>query len=69
MRMHGVRFVSKSAGRGRKRPPRLVTLACWNGRWHTKVPWDELATEIIGDFADGQKLRDEFEQLIKGGRF
>ncbi|MCK9569513.1 hypothetical protein M0R72_11285 [Candidatus Pacearchaeota archaeon] len=80
--MHGVRFLSKSAGKGRRRPPRLVTLLQFNGdrrskRWRSwsgedrqdngRIPWDQWATEMG---LDCQQARDEFEQvLVMKGRF
>ena len=69
--MHGTRYVSRSNGRGRKpRKPRLVELANWHGtRWTGKVPWDELATEFLGDHNDGHRLKEEFEKLLNEGRF
>lgn len=71
--MHGTRYVSHSNGRGRKpRKVRLVTLASWQPtRWRADylVPWDELATEILGDNAEGQKLKDEFNNMLNGRKF
>lgn len=69
--MHGTRYLSRSNGRGRKpRKPRLVELANWtDGRWTWKVPWDELATEFLGEHAEGQQLKDRFIEQLNRGKF
>jgi hypothetical protein len=82
--MHGVRFLSNSKGRGKRRRPRVVTLLQFDGdsaasRWRSwrggdrhhggRCPWDIWATEVLGPHADGGMLRDEFESLIRRGRF
>lgn len=82
--MHAVRFLSRSAGRGRKRPPRLVTLMQFNGdhnRWRFwsgedrqdkgRIPWDTWAQELFGPEFSSEFIREEFTQLLNmtGGRF
>jgi len=70
--MSAVRFVSRSAGRLRRRRPRLVTLVRYGGGcWRTNCPWDEWATEVLGEHADGQMLQDQFELVLNqsGGKF
>lgn len=63
--IHGVRFVSRSFGRGRARQyPRVVILVklgggkwkYWNGGDGREVPWDELAQEVYSQgFLDSLK--------------
>jgi len=75
--MHGVRFVSMSAGRSRRRRPRTVTLLQYDGdrragRWRFwrgedrqdggRIPWDQWATEI--GFDSSQIVREEFEKVL-----
>ncbi len=83
--MHGVRFLSYSKGVRRKRKrPETVTLIQFNGdniigRWrlwadersNKRCPWDEWATEVFGENADGAQLRDEVGKLLNEtkGRF
>jgi hypothetical protein len=81
--MHGVRFVSRSKGKGRIVPPRTVTLVQFNGdrrakRWRSwsgedrqdrgRAPWDQWATEM--GFPGAQEAREEFERalILHGGR-
>lgn len=73
--MHGVRFISRSKGRGRSTPPRQVTLLQFgNGRhWRLwtgedrqdggRCPWDQWATEM--GYTEAQQARDEFERIIE----
>jgi len=73
-------------GGGRSRDARLVTLLQFNGdraagRWRSwsgedrhdggRCPWDQWATEALGDFAEGADLRRDVEILfsLKGGHF
>lgn len=78
-RVHGVRFLSRSGGRGRGIPPRMVTLVHYGHRWRLwsgedrqdggRIPWDCWATEM--GLADAEMARQEFERLLvaSGGRF
>lgn len=69
--MSAVRFVSRSAGRLKRRRPRVVTLIRYGGgiSWKTKCPFDEWATEVLGEHADGEQLKEQFELAIRNGRF
>jgi hypothetical protein len=46
-------------------------LAYISGRFHLphKIKWDELATELLGPDAESVDLKDEFERLLRKGRF
>ena len=66
--MSAVRFVSLSKGRfRRRRRAAVVTLIKWGGRWRDlrgQLPWDQWATEVMGDHAEGVDLRDAIEVAL-----
>jgi len=65
--MSAVRFVSCSKGRRKRRHARLVTLIKWGGQWKDmrgQLPWDQWATEVLGEQAEGVDLRDAVELAL-----
>lgn len=80
--LHGVRFLSTSKGRGRKRShvSEVILIKYGLGRWRTwnggddgNIPWDEWAQEIFNeDFLDslrvppGDYLRYEVLRMLNG---
>jgi hypothetical protein len=72
--MSAVRFISRSKGHRKTRRPRLVTLVKWGGHWkdlNGQLPWDEWATEVLGEQAEGSDLKDALELALfeRKGKF
>jgi len=63
-------FVSCSNGRGRKpRPPRQVEIIGYNGKFYSvrdgKGPFDEIATEVLGDAVDPKEVEKIFLERVR----